>query len=183
MVVALVLIASVTIWLRGSGITSRRKPRPLEVAASRAMRRFFIPSDSRHATNPVPDTPEAVRAGMTHFADHCATCHANDGSGDVALGRSMFPSAPDMRGAATQSMTDGELFYVIERGIPFTGMAAWGNGGAAGKQSTWELVRFIRHLGTMTDAQMHEMEGLNPRSPADEKRAKDISNFLSGKGK
>ncbi len=181
--VALAMTAGAAAWLRGAGITSRRKPWPLEEAAARSMRRYLIPGAARNAPNPVSPTPEAIRAGMAHFADHCATCHANDGSGDIALGRSMFPPAPDMRSEATQSMTDGELFYVIERGIPFTGMPAWGNGSAEGRRSTWELVRFIRHLGQMTDAEMREMEDLNPRSPADEKQAKDIDDFLSGRGK
>jgi len=181
--VTLAMLAGATIWLGGSGITSRRKPWPLEETAARAMRRYLIPGAVRNAPNPVSPSPEVIRAGMEHFADHCATCHANDGSGDIALGRSMFPPAPDMRSQATQSMTDGELFYVIERGIPFSGMAAWGNGSPQGQRSTWELVRFIRHLGQMSDAEMHEMEDLNPRSPADEKRAKDIRDFLSGKGK
>lgn len=31
-----------------------------------------------------------------------------------------------MRREATQSLTDGELFYVIENGIRLTGMPAWG---------------------------------------------------------
>jgi mono/diheme cytochrome c family protein len=117
---------------------------------------------------------------MAHFADHCATCHANDGSGDISLGRSMFPPAPDMRAGPTQAMTDGELFYVIERGIPLTGMAAWGNGTPQGERSTWELVHFIRHLPQISEDEVRQMEALNPRSAADEKRKRDIDDFLSG---
>lgn len=181
--VALAVLAGAAIWVRGRGLTSRRDPWPLEAWAARSARRYLTPDEIRNAPNPVPDSPESVRAGMTHFADHCASCHANDGSGDVALGRSMFPKAPDMRSSATQTLTDGELFYAIEHGIPLSGMAAWGNGTEQGRLASWELVRFIRHLSQMTDAEMKEMESLNPRSPAEEKRAKDVNDFLSGKGK
>ncbi len=181
--VVLTIIVGAAIWVRGRGITSRRDPWPLEAQAARSVRRYLTPAEIRNTPNPVPNSLESVRAGMTHFADHCATCHANDGSGDVPLGQAMFPKAPDMRAATTQSMTDGELFYVIEHGIPLSGMAAWGNGTEQGRLASWELVRFIRHLSQMTDAEMKEMESLNPRSPAEEKQAKDINDFLSGKGK
>jgi len=54
-----------------------------------------------------------------HWADHCAGCHANDGSGESLMGKRTYPPAPDMRLAATQQMTDGELFYIIQNGNPF----------------------------------------------------------------
>jgi mono/diheme cytochrome c family protein len=135
----------------------------------------------RNQANPVPNTPEVIRAGMEHFADHCATCHANDGSGETPMGRAMFPKAPDMRRSPTQGMTDGELFYAIERGIPLTGMPAWGNGVPEGEEASWALVRFIRHLPQLTPDELHAMEALNPRSPGEEKQKKDIDDFLSGK--
>jgi mono/diheme cytochrome c family protein len=118
---------------------------------------------------------------MEHWADHCASCHANDGSGDTAIGKSLYPPAPDMRGPRSQGMTDGELFYVIERGIPFTGMPAWGTGTADGERQSWELVRFIRHLPDLTMEELERMEQLNPMSPAREQQEKDIEDFLSGR--
>ncbi len=183
LMVLLAIIASGAMWIRGSGMTSRRKAWPLEEWGARAVRRFFTPSSVRDTPNPLPASAEIIRAGMVHFADHCASCHANDGSGDVAMGHAMYPPAPDMRKAPTQAMTDGELFYVVEHGIPLTGMPAWGNGTPSGEESTWELVRFMRHLPQLSPAEIKEMEALNPRSPADEQRAKEIRDFLSGKGK
>lgn len=50
------MIATAAIWLRGSGITSRRKAWPLEATASPAARRYLIPSNVRRAANPVPPT-------------------------------------------------------------------------------------------------------------------------------
>jgi mono/diheme cytochrome c family protein len=108
---------------------------------------------------------------MAHFADHCATCHANDGSGDTTLGRNMYPPAPDLRAAGTQRLTDGELFYAIESGIPWTGMPAWGNGTDEGRHESWKLVRFIRHLPRLTADEIRRMEQLNPRSPSSDTRS------------
>lgn len=178
--VVVVVLATAVFLVRGRGFTSRRSPFPLEETVARTARRFLVPSEMRNAVNSVADTPEAVRAGLEHFADHCATCHANDGSGDISLGRSLFPHAPDMRTGPTQAMSDGELFYVIEQGIPLTGMPAWGTGTPEGERSSWELVHFIRQLPDLTNEDIEEMEQLNPRSPAEEQRDRDINDFLSG---
>jgi mono/diheme cytochrome c family protein len=114
-----------------------------------------------------------------HFADHCATCHANDGSGRTQFGQSLFPRAPDMRQAATQGLSDGELYWVIENGIRMSGMPAFGSG-TADDVDTWKLVHFIRKLNELTSEQLKEMEGLNPKSPGEieEERADQL--FLAG---
>ena len=39
----------------------------------------------------------------------------------------MYPKPPDMRLAATQNLTDGELYYIIENGVRLSGMPAWGD--------------------------------------------------------
>jgi hypothetical protein len=36
---------------------------------------------------------------------------------------------------------------------------------------SWKLVHFIRHLPTITQAELEEMEGLNPKSPGEEVQA------------
>ena len=102
---------------------------------------------------------------MAHYADHCANCHANDGSGDTEMGRGLFPKAPDMRLAGTQELSDGELFYIIEHGIRFTGMPGWSTGTAAGEESTWQLVHFLRRLPRLTAEELEAMKQRNPRSP------------------
>ena len=179
---ALLVTAMLT---RGIGFTSRKSPWPLEQALMYRARSWTTPAAVRRQPNPLKPTVESIRAGMEHWADHCATCHANDGSGDVAIGRNLYPKAPDMRSSITQNLTDGELFYVIERGIPFTGMPAWGTGTPDGEKASWELVLFIRHLPKLTEPELKEMEGLNPVSPVEAKRSQEIDDFLAGgkKGK
>jgi mono/diheme cytochrome c family protein len=106
-----------------------------------------------------------IAEGMEHYADHCATCHANNGSGDTEIGRGLYPKPPDMRLDATQSLSDGELFYIIENGVRFTGMAAWSTGNEQGGHGTWHLVHFIRELPRLTPEQIEQMKKMNPRSP------------------
>jgi mono/diheme cytochrome c family protein len=175
----LVLIALV-VFARGMGITARRDPPAIEKRVAKAAWRFLIPGEIRNANNPVPDTPEVLRDGLAHFADHCAICHANNGSGDTAIGRRIYPPAPDMREAASQRLSDGELFYAIEQGIPWTAMPGWSTGTPEGERESWVLVRFIRHLSALTTAELEEMERLNPKSRAQSDRDREIDDFLSG---
>ena len=178
--VMLVVIGLAAIMTRGMGFSARATPGRTEEALARAARRWATPVGVRRAVNPVAESTEALEAGLKHWADFCATCHGNDGSGDTAIGRNLYPPAPDMRGPATQSMTDGELFYVIERGIPFTGMPARSTGTADGERASWDLVRFIRHLPTLSESELRAMEALNPRSPAEAQQQSEIDDFLSG---
>ena len=166
---------------RGMGFTSRANPSALEARVALAARSWAMPASARDRVNPVAASPEALKEGMAHWADHCATCHSNDGSGSGTMGKSFYPPAPDMRERRTQSLTDGELFYIIERGVPFTGMPAWGNGTPEGEQDSWKLVRFIRHLIKISATELEEMEAMNPKSPRQMEMEKHIHDFLKGK--
>src|SRR5437764_1183662 len=165
-------MAGTLAYVRSTGLRARATPGRVEIALAREMRRWAVPVADRNRTNPVARTPAVEREGLEHFADHCATCHANDGSGNTEMGRGLFPPAPDMRLAATQQMTDGELFYVIEHGIRFTGMPGWSTGTAAGEESSWHLVHFVRKLPHLSKAEGDEMTILNPRSPAEVRQAR-----------
>ena len=163
-----------------TGLSARGKPGRLETRLARAVRGMAVPRDIRGRTNPVAATPEVLEDALSHFADHCASCHANDGSGDTAMGRGLFPKAPDLRSPVTQKLTDGELFYIIEEGVRFTGMPAWGDGSPASEDETWRLVHFIRHLPTLSSAELEQMESLNPKSPDEIRQQIEEERFLAG---
>jgi mono/diheme cytochrome c family protein len=152
-------------WIASRGISAKAQPGRLETAVARTLRHLAIPRSSRDLKNPVEKTPEVIAEGMEHYADHCATCHANNGSGDTEIGRGLYPKPPDMRLDATQSLSDGELFYIIENGVRFTGMAAWSTGNEHGEHGTWHLVHFIRELPRLTPEQIEQMKKMTPRSP------------------
>jgi mono/diheme cytochrome c family protein len=157
------------VWLIRGGISAQATPGGFETTVGRRVRTLAIPRSARDTPNPVPLTQQVLAAGREHFADHCAICHANDGGGDTEVGRGLYPRPPDMRLAATQSLPDGELFYIIENGVRLTGMPAWGS--HEGKDDSWHLVHFIRHLPKLTPAELEEMKTLNPKAP-DERQEK-----------
>ena len=164
---------------RANGFSARAQPSAFETMAAQTARAMALPSNARERKNPVANSNEVLADARAHWADHCALCHANDGSGQVEMGQRMYPRAPDMRKERTQRMTDGELFYIIENGIRLTGMPAWG-GSEVGKRDSWKLVHFIRHLPAMSASEITEMEKLNPKSPEEQEEEKQEEQFLKG---
>jgi mono/diheme cytochrome c family protein len=184
-ILALIGVAGVvaSVWVVADrGLSAREPPSRIEEELARAMRRLATPRALRRAKNPVPLTEEAVARARAHFADHCASCHGNDGRGQTRLGQNLYPKAPDMTATATQSLTDGELFSVIENGVRLTGMPAWGSPSPDDDAESWELVHFIRRLPKLTPEEIAEMESLNPKSRAELDEEESIRRFLAGEG-
>jgi mono/diheme cytochrome c family protein len=178
--IGVVLLVVTFIWITSRGISARAEPGPVETAVARTMRRLAIPRDARDRQNPAAATAEVINAGMAHYADHCAACHANDGSGETQIGLGLYPRPPDMRLPDTQSLSDGELFYIIENGVRLTGMPAWGTGTPESGEETWHLVHFIRQLPKLTPQQLERMAMFNPKS-SEELRTKEGFDKRGGK--
>ena len=181
LVVVVGLLAAGAASILHDGLSARAQPSALETALAAVMRKLAMPSAAHNAKNPVANSPEVLRDGRLHFADHCAICHGNDGSGETALGRGMYPKPPDLRAAQTQNRGDGEIFWIIENGVRLTGMPAFGGSGEHGNSDdSWKLVHFIRHLPALTAEERIEMEKYNPKSPEDLEEEQRERDFLSG---
>src|SRR5262249_26890892 len=140
-----------------------------------------IPSKAREAKNPIPDSPEVMSEAMAHFADHCVVCHGSDGSGTTRMGKGLFPKVPDLRKNETQGLTDGQIYYIIENGVRYTGMPAFGEIADNDQdEDTWKLVAFIRHIPNLTADQIDQIDQMTPKSPMELKQEEEIKNFLQG---
>ena len=163
-----------------TGFSAKTEPHMLEVVMARQIRHLAIPIEKRNAANPIPLTPDVVKEARAHFADHCAICHSNDGSGQTPIGKNVYPKAPDLRLPDSQSLSDGELFWVIHNGIRFTAMPAWGSGDPAQDLDSWRLVHFIRHLPQLSQEELDEMKALNPKTEKDRLEEAAFDQFLQG---
>ena len=168
------------------GFSARDNPSWIEAFAANIAKRLAIPATYR-MKNPYPPTAANLREGEEHFADHCAICHANDGSGDTLFGKGLYPKPPDMRSAETQNKSDGELYYTIENGVRLSGMPAFGPGSVptsgnegAGDAENWKLVLFIRHLPQIISEELEEMKKLNPKTESDRAEEQQEDEFLNG---
>jgi mono/diheme cytochrome c family protein len=163
------------------GFSAKGEPSSVEAFVARRLRRLATPATARDAKNPIQPTPEVLAGAMAHYADHCATCHGNDGKGETLIGRGLYPKPPDMTAADTQQLTDGELYYIIENGIRFTGMPAFGEDpGSLENKESWDLVHFIRHLPYITNDEIAAMKRMSPKSPMELAKEEEMRRFLEG---
>jgi mono/diheme cytochrome c family protein len=178
---ALGLLLAAAIWMSGpvrNCCGARPEPSRIESALARRLRAMSVPRAARETKSPFPATPEILQESSRHFADHCASCHANDGSGNSEMGRNLYPRSPDMRLPATQQLTDGELYYIIHNGVRWTGMPAWG--ASDDDPDSWKLVLFIRHLPSLAPVELHAMELYNPQSASEREEKEEEQKFLNG---
>jgi cytochrome c553 len=92
---------------------------------------------------PELDERDRVIRGATHFAVACAPCHGAPGDRSLNIADFMTPPAPRL-GPLIDNWRQRELFWVVERGIKYTGMPAWPT--AERPDEVWDVVAFLRVL-------------------------------------
>ncbi|MFY9753600.1 MAG: cytochrome c [Candidatus Acidiferrales bacterium] len=119
------------------------KPANDAAPAANAPADFKIPPQAAKKTNPVKPTPMSIAAGKKNYAVDCAVCHGADGDGKGDLAADMKIALADFRNSdSLKSLTDGEIFYIIQVGkgqMP-------GEGDRAKPEAVWNLVNYIRSL-------------------------------------
>jgi mono/diheme cytochrome c family protein len=158
-VVVLIVVACLVTYsrLRAGGLSAEAAPGPVERAIAPRLARLSIPSDARSQENPLRNDTAVWRSAVDHYRDHCALCHGDDGRGHTTMGENMYPKVPDFADPIVQRMTDGELFYVIQNGVRWTGMPAWKREHST--DDTWRLVSLVRTVPTLTHEEL-ESSGL-----------------------
>ena len=179
LVVLIAIFAVYAMHMVHHGFSTRTPPSQVEATMAMSMRDMAIPARYKDMRSPLTTTPQIIHDGMAHYADHCAICHANNGSGETMFGTTMYPRPPNLAGEDTQSMSDGELYYTIENGVRLSGMPAFGKG-VNDDEDSWKLVAFLRHLPRLTDAEQIEMSKLNPKAPDEKQEDQQEDNFLNG---
>src|SRR5260370_8514177 len=87
------------------GFSARDNPSAMEAIVARTARKLSIPASERDAKNLFAPTTEVLSEARAHFADHCATCHGNDGSGKTELGQNLHPHPPNIRQPPPHTLT------------------------------------------------------------------------------
>ena len=149
-VLAFLLIALVaaiiTVALISRGFRATSEPSAFETNVARTVRNWAIPRRARNEKNPLQPTPENLQKAREDFLAQCSTCHGYVDTAVPQIGRALYPRAPDLRSPSTQSLTDGQIHYIIENGVQLTGMPAWKNADTTQRDAPWRLVLFIRSL-------------------------------------
>jgi mono/diheme cytochrome c family protein len=142
-------------YVKSTGLRAKAHPGKFETYIAGRALELAYPAGVKDMRNPVQATSDVLSAARDHFARDCAVCHANDGSGKSETGSGLYPPPPDLRDES--DMTDGELFYIIQNGIRFTGMPGW----SFPDEKIWGLVGFIRTLPKLSPADLDAMNAIN----------------------
>jgi mono/diheme cytochrome c family protein len=98
-----------------------------------------IPPEAANQSNPVKPSPESLARGKKIYSYDCAVCHGKDGDGKGDM--TDMKGIPDFTDAAVQQgRTDGEWFYVIQKGkgeMP-------PEGDRAKSEDLWNMVNYCR---------------------------------------
>lgn len=143
----LVVAVAAALVIKGRGFRASTPPTALESSLATAVRDFAIPHAEHTKTNPVANDSVALQQGREAFLTRCASCHGVDGRGLTPIGANQYPRVPDLHSQRTQNLTDGDIHYIIENGVQFTGMPAMHSEPSS---ESWKLVSYIRSLRTGT---------------------------------
>lgn len=143
-ILALVVVLAV-LALMHFNLTALQEPGHFETLVANRVTHFMIRRASQQRILPPPlDVKASVASGRTHYDGECGICHGSDGRSQTPIGRWMYPRAADLTSDQVQSFSDQELFWIIQNGIRFTGMPAFGKVETA--DQTWNLVNYVRTL-------------------------------------
>lgn len=143
--VLLVVVVLTVFALMNFNLTALQEPGRVETSAANWVTHFFIRRASRHG---IPQRPQGTQASAANgnilYSSECGMCHGSDGRSQTPIGRWMYPRAADLTSEQVQSFSDQELFWIIQNGVRFTGMPAFGKVETA--DHIWNLVNYVRNL-------------------------------------
>ncbi len=120
-----------------------QRPSSLESKMAMSAVDAWADRGSRDARNSVTASEEDITAGATLYLNHCAGCHGVPSNPESQFQQSFYPPAPGFFHEAPD--TDAaETFYVIKRGIRWTGMPAWNR--TLTDEQIWQIVNFVNNL-------------------------------------
>lgn len=143
--IAIVIVIVAGFILCGTMDFAAAKPGGFETSLMTRVKNWRV--GGKNVTNPSPDTPDTLKMGAEHFQHHCEICHGLDGQGTgVPFADHTSPPVADLASSRVQHYTDGQLKWIIDNGIRFSGMP--GFKGEVEDDEGWAMVRYIRHLPT-----------------------------------
>ena len=139
-------------WLNWSAI---RKPGQMEKKLAGYATSNWIHRNAGTQSNPLPPTPENLKAGQNDFEEHCAGCHGLEGDGENRFEADFYPPIPKLTGD-TQKWSDGELYFIIANGISMSGMPEFGKN--HDPKEIWGMVLWVRHLAQLSPPEKEAIE-------------------------
>lgn len=104
--------------------------------------------DARHAP------PDIVAAGKKLFEGKgaCTHCHGEEGRGNGPAADKLYQHPPaDFTNCRWQaSRTDGELYWVLDHGVPGSAMVDMVHSGKLKESEAWQIIAYLRSFCPVT---------------------------------
>jgi mono/diheme cytochrome c family protein len=122
----------------------------------------WVRANASGAHNPIPVTSENLRDGEREYNEHCAVCHAFDGSAETRIGGDFHPPIVRLaRGAP--GLADGQFYFILSNGIRLTGMPGFGR--EHSPDELWKIILWVRHFPNLSP---QERAAIQARTKAQE---------------
>jgi mono/diheme cytochrome c family protein len=102
-----------------------------------------VPDKYKNMPNPVKADATSLATGKALYNQHCKSCHGTKGKGDGSKAAQLNTECGDFTKPATQSETDGALFYKTSEGRK--DMPSFKKK-IADQNDIWAVVNYIRTL-------------------------------------
>lgn len=103
-----------------------------------AANNWNVPADKKARNSYIKFDAATASQGEAIYIKNCASCHGNPGKNNSL--KSLTPVPPDLSSAGTQSLTDGELFYILSTGRMV--MPSFQN--VLSEEDRWKAISYIR---------------------------------------
>src|SRR5437016_5797419 len=129
----------ILVFLPGCGVS---KPGSIESTVAKEIK-SKVTVGGKDDKNPIPYSEAAAKGGAEHFQHHCQICHGLDGQNTgVPFAEKMNPPVANLAMKDVQAYTDGQLKWILENGIRYSGMPRWK--GILEDEEMWHVVHFLR---------------------------------------
>ena len=153
----IVAAAVVVLAVFGTGwydMGARRSPDVVDRFGAWAKRRS-VPAHAPERRIPTLGDPEAIEAGLAHYATNCLPCHDVPGVEGMEFHEGMLPEPPHIDDRQVQRWSEAELFWIVKNGIRMTGRPAFG--GNHSDEEIAQIVAFVRHAPELTEAEARRL--------------------------
>ncbi len=104
----------------------------------------FSFDSAKQLKSPVAPTEEAIAAGRILFLQRCAACHGENGMAKTEFAAAMPTKPASLTDSKTSSLTEGEVYAVINEGIKSSGMP--GFKGRLSDEAIWKIALYARQI-------------------------------------
>ena len=151
--VILCIAASIIIGASILGKAANVAPPNWESYLVNQLKHLRIPAAPPPAES-IARSDENTLTGGEHFNHHCAVCHDLEGDADNKMAKSFYPPVTNLLSKNVQGYSDGQLKWIVDNGIRYTGMPGWKE--LVDQPTQWKIVYYMRALASPTDAKRFE---------------------------